>query len=247
MLQYRLYPKEELSQVTTDRLKDPMATLKVGTACEEGGSVVLKPVLESEVTNTWRRAFIAMSSEGQWTKAFVKASASIVAVVTNGNCCSLCPTKNSSQRRRHNSEPLVRSSSFVSDLTAWQRLTESESVTICRHKESTSTVLGERGREHGTEGHISARTDRSHCASSSASDTEYASAARVLRTTRLIVLLVQVYQASTLEFSMAETLGFMCQKYDGTALTLRAFHVGKRGIDTSITPRGYLNVVSDDS
>ena len=66
-----------------------------------------------------------------------------------------------------------------------------ESVTIGLRKESISTVLKDRGRELGTEGHISAKTDRSHCASSTASDTEYASAVRVLRTTRLIVLLVQ--------------------------------------------------------
>ena len=79
----------------------------------------------------------------------------------------------------------------LSDLTAWQRLKESESVTIGLRKESISTVLMDRGRELGTEGHISARTDRRHCASSTASDTEYASAARVFRTTRLIVLLVQ--------------------------------------------------------
>ena len=67
---------------------------------------------------------------------------------------------------------------------------ESDSVTIGLRKESIFTVLKDRGRELGTEGHISARTDRGRCASSTASDTEYASAARELRTTRLIVLLV---------------------------------------------------------
>ena len=37
-------------------------------------------------------------------------------------------------------------------------------------------------------------------------------------------------QVSKLKFSMPETPGFMRQKYDNTALTLRTFHVGKRGI-----------------
>ena len=36
----------------------------------------------------------------------------------------------------------------LSDVAAWQRLNESESVTIGRRKESTSTVLRQRGREH---------------------------------------------------------------------------------------------------
>ena len=43
-------------------------------------------------------------------------------------------------------------------MTAWQRLKESESVTIGLRKESISTVLKDLGREFGTEGHISART-----------------------------------------------------------------------------------------
>ena len=127
---------------------------------------------------------------GQWTRAFVKASASIVAVVTNASVAPCAPQKTclsiAVTIRSRLSDPVP-----LSDLTAWQRLKEPESVAIGLRKESISTVLKDRGRELGTVGHISARTDRSHCASSTASDTEYASAARVLRTTRLIVLLVQ--------------------------------------------------------
>ena len=41
-----------------------MAFLNAGTASEGGGNVVLTLVLESEVANTQRRAFIAASSEG---------------------------------------------------------------------------------------------------------------------------------------------------------------------------------------
>ena len=59
---------------------------------------------------------------------------------------------------------------------------ESESVALGLRKESICTVLKDLGRELGTEG---------HCASSTASDAECDSAARVLRTTLLIVLLVQ--------------------------------------------------------
>ena len=133
---------------------------------------------------------MAASNEGQWTEDFVKASASIVAVVTNASVAPCAPQKTclsiAVTIRSRLSDPVP-----LSDLTAWQGLKESESVTIGPRKESTSTVLKDRGREHGTEGHISARTDRSHCASSTASDTEHAAAARVLRTTRLIVLLVQ--------------------------------------------------------
>ena len=138
----------------------------------------------------WKQTFIAASNEGQITKAFVKASASIVAVVTNANVAPCPPQKTclniAVTIRSRLSDPVP-----LSDLTAWQRLRESESVTIGLRKESISSVLKDRGRELGTEGHISARTNRSHCASSTASDTEYASAAGVLRTTRLIVLLVQ--------------------------------------------------------
>ena len=152
-----------------------MTTLRVGTDSEGVGKVVFTLVLESEVTNTWRRAFIA---------------ASIVAVVTNASVPPCAPEKTclsiAVTNRSRLSDPVL-----LSGVIAWQRLKASESVTIGRRKESTSTVLRERGREHGTEGHISARTDRSHCASSTACDTECASAARVLRTTPLIVLLVQ--------------------------------------------------------
>ena len=144
------------------------------------------PVLESEVTNTWRRAFIAASNEGQWTRAFFKASPCIVAVVTNASVAPCAPQKTclsiAVTIRSRLSDPAP-----LSDLTAWQRLKESESVTIGRRRVSISTVPKDRGRELGTEGHTSARTDRGYCASSTASDTEYASAARVLRTRRLIV------------------------------------------------------------
>ena len=123
-------------------------------------------------------------------QAFVKASASIVAVLTNASVAPCAPQKTclnvAVTIRSRLSDPVP-----LSDLTAWQRLNESESVTIGLRKEYISTVLKDRGRELGTEGHISARTDRSHCAYSTASDTEYASAARVLRNTRFIVLLVQ--------------------------------------------------------
>ena len=67
--------------------------LRVGVGSEDIGNVVFTPVLVSEVTNTWRRAFIAASNEGQWTKAFVKASASIVAVVTNASVAPCAPQK----------------------------------------------------------------------------------------------------------------------------------------------------------
>ena len=156
--------------------------MRVGIGSECIGKVVFTPVLESEVT--WRRAFIAASNEGQWTRAFVKSSASIVAVGTNASVSPCAPQKTclniafTISSRLSDPVPL-------SDLTAWQILKESESVTIGLRKESISTVLKDRGRELGTEGHISARTDRSHCASSTASDTEYASAARVLRTTQV--------------------------------------------------------------
>ena len=178
--------------------------------------------------NTWRRAFIAASNEGQWTRAFVKASASIVAVVINASvapcashktCLSIAVTI-----RSRLSDPVP-----LSDLTAWQRLKESESVTIGLRKESISTVLKDRGREVGTEIHISARTDRRHCASSTASDTEYASGARVLRTTRLMVLLVQ-NQMSELKFPMPETPGLMRQQHDDAALIFRSFYVGEGGV-----------------
>ena len=77
------------------------------------GNVVFTLVLESEVTNTWRRAIIAASNVGQWTRAFVKASVSIVAVVTNASVAHLCSTEDLPQHCRHDSESLVRSSTLV--------------------------------------------------------------------------------------------------------------------------------------
>ena len=118
--------------------------MRVGTGSEGIGKVVFTLVLESEVTNTWRRAFIAASNEGQLTRAFVKASARIVAVVTNASvppyapentCLSIAVTI-----RSRLSDPVP-----LSDLTAWQRFKESESVTIGLRKESFSTVLKDRG------------------------------------------------------------------------------------------------------
>ena len=77
---------------SADRIsKDPIAILRVGVSSEDIGNVVFTLVLASEVTNTWRRAFIAASNERQWTRAFVKASASIVAVVTNASVAPCAP------------------------------------------------------------------------------------------------------------------------------------------------------------
>ena len=102
-----------------------------------------------------------------------------MAVVTNASVAPCAPQKTclsiAVTIRSRLSDPVP-----LSDLTASERLNESESVTI-----------GRRAREFGTEGPISAGTDRSHCAPSTASDTEYASAARVHQSARLIVLLVQ--------------------------------------------------------
>ena len=123
-----------------------------------------------------------------------------------------------------------------SDLTAWQRLNESESVTIGRRKESTSTVLGQREVSSEQRVTFSAGTDRSQCASSTASDTEHASAARVLRTTRLVVLLVQCTRCPSWNSPCQKRRGFTRQKHDDTALALRTFHVWQtRHLHTSPT------------
>ena len=96
----------------------------------------------------------------------VVANASVAPCAPQETCLSVAVTIRS---RLSDPGPL-------SDLTAWQRLKESDRVTIGLRKESIF---------HCPQG------SWSHWASSTASDIEYASAARVLRTTRLIVLLVQ--------------------------------------------------------
>ena len=106
--------------------------LRVGIGSEDIGKVVFTLVLDSEVTNTWRRAFVAASNEGQWTRAFVEASASIVAVGTNASVAPCAPQKTCINIAvtiwSRLSDPVP-----LSDLTAWQRLKESESVKHTTH------------------------------------------------------------------------------------------------------------------
>ena len=146
----------------------------------------------------------------------------------------------------HNSEPLVRSSSLVRPLTR-QRLNESERRSRSVGAKSPLPQISE-SVEESTEIRATIQLEPTGATvpSSTASDTAYASAARVLPTTRLIVLLVQKTKCPSWKFSLrARNAGIHPSEVRWQKRHFSKCHQLGRG-HISITPRGYLKVVSED-
>ena len=102
--------------------------------------------------------------------------------------------------------------------------------------------------------HFSQNQPEPLCVSSTASDSESASAARVLRTTRLIVLLVQNAKCPSWNSSCQKRPGSRVRNtmtphllFEPSMLAKEASPYGTNWTaDKSITPRGYLKVVPEN-